>query len=293
MRAGRGRVADLRSDVLEALFPAPDVPGLRVRAVLERRPGVGVTFGGERLADGAPVEVTLFSVWLSHDARFQRRLAAARRHIGLSRPGLAPLLEVGRGDRGRYAVVAAPGGERLDRVLADGPLAPARVLALLEPVAAALETLHARALTHGDLRPRKIHVVRDAGVVAEAGLVDPLRSAHAQPERAGRILAATAPELLAGRAARPWTDVFGLAVVAYECLTGRRPFEPVTASGAEEAIRRTRSERREEGAATEPLERLDAPPELVDTLLRALDREPAARPHSPSALVAELAAALA
>jgi serine/threonine kinase PknH len=118
---------------------------------------------------------------------------------------------------------ALPGGRDLHAVLHDdGALTPARSVAVVRQVAAALDALHDAGIAHGDVRPEYILLADDdtvslteVGIAsAAAGVADGASDAraYAAPERAGDVTATRA------------ADVYSLACVLHECLTGTAPF---------------------------------------------------------------------
>jgi len=102
-----------------------------------------------------------------------------------------------------------------DQLREHGPLEPARAAWITAQVAAALDAAHAGGLLHRNVRPENIRFSADGS----AQLVE-FDSAHAGGDP--RYLA---PEWFTGGRIGPQTDVYALACVLYECVTGRPPFE--------------------------------------------------------------------
>ncbi len=199
-------------------------------------------------------------------------------------PGVVDLLDVVDDPPGVALVLAHLGGGSLRDVLDErGTLAPGEVVAVLEPVAAACAALARRGLVHGDLKPEHI-CFTEAG---EPVLVD-LGSASSIGEAPRTARSGTPayldPAVAAGAAPARTSEVFALAVVAYEALTGRLPHrgEPahVLAAAAAGSHRSLRSW---------PA----VPSAVADAVERGLDPDPAARPPEPALLVAALRAAVA
>jgi serine/threonine protein kinase len=116
----------------------------------------------------------------------------------------------------------------------EAPMAPARVAAILAPVAAALQLAHDHGITHRDLKPANIVVHRyesgervykviDFGLAAMKAASDETRLTD--PALFVGTLAYAAPEQIRGDEVTPATDIYSLAVIAYEMLTGTRPFD--------------------------------------------------------------------
>jgi serine/threonine protein kinase len=122
-------------------------------------------------------------------------------------------------------------GRVLSAILSEERLPFRRAIALLRTIASGLDALHAAGIIHGDVKPANV-IVDDAGnpTLIDAGiasLIHRLRPgesvgtpAYLAPERAGT---ASAPPSLTTR-----SDVYSFGVLAFELLTGRRPFVGTT-----------------------------------------------------------------
>src|SRR5215470_10301647 len=125
--------------------------------------------------------------------------------------------------------------EVLARVLAAGPLAPARAMDVLAQAAAGLQAAHAAGLVHRDVKPGNLLVGRSGQVkITDFGIA---HAAWSAPITQTGALVGTpaylAPERVTGGLATPASDLYSLGVVGYQCLTGAVPFDgapPVTAA---------------------------------------------------------------
>lgn len=145
---------------------------------------------------------------------------------------------------------------------------------ILRACAQALGHAHSRQIVHGDFKPSNVFVMPDAGVK----IVDFGAAAVSANDRS-RIPAATpayaSPEVLSGETPETRDDVFSLACVAYELLTGRHPFE-----------RKSAIEARDQGWVPQRAWNLSTPQWL--TLLSALSWQREQRPVEVESFVAGL-----
>ena len=167
--------------------------------------------------------------------RFKREALAAARLSG--EPGAITIFDVGEWDGRPFIVMEHVGGGSLEDCLRrDGAQPPGRALAWLEQAAAALDAAHRHGVVHRDVKPANLLLndrgevrVADFGIATAAGM-DSLTLTGTVLGTAGYL----SPEQARGERAGPASDVYSLAVVAYELLSGHRPFEndSVTAEAA-------------------------------------------------------------
>jgi tetratricopeptide (TPR) repeat protein len=173
-------------------------------------------------------------------------------------------------------------GLALAELAATGPMRSERALPILRAVAEALDHAHAEGVVHRDVKPANV-LVREDGVVklADLGIAKAVDATQITSE--GSVIGTLpymAPERLRGPGAGgPESDVYSLAAVAYELLSGHPPRDTTS----EEAVQRVPDLR-----AGWP----DAPAGGIAVLERALDPDPARRQPSAGRLVAELEAVL-
>jgi len=161
--------------------------------------------------------------------RFERE---ARTVAGLSSAThVVTIFDVGTWDGRPYLVMEyLPGGSLADRLAAEGVPATGTALRWLEQAARGIDAAHAAGIVHRDVKPANILLdARDNAKVADFGIaravgLDSLTTAGTVLGTAGYI----APEQARGERATPASDRYGLGVVAFELLTGSRPFERET-----------------------------------------------------------------
>jgi serine/threonine protein kinase/WD40 repeat protein len=162
-------------------------------------------------------------------ARFRRE---ARLVAALSEPHVIPIHAHGEIDGRLYLDMALIDGPDLKRVLADGPLSPARTVEILGQVATALDAAHAAGVLHRDVKPANILLDRQGTVyLADFGIARSLAEDVTKLTNTGDYIGTLdymAPERLmrgdSANAADAASDVYSLACVLFQCLTGRVPF---------------------------------------------------------------------
>jgi tRNA A-37 threonylcarbamoyl transferase component Bud32 len=201
-------------------------------------------------------------------ARFTREALAAARLSNA--PGAVTIYDVGEhADRPYIVMEYLPGGSLAERVDRQGAQPIGRALEWLHQAAVALDAAHANGIVHRDVKPAnlllddddRVHVA-DFGVASAAGLTS-LTDAGTVVGTAGYL----SPEQARGERATPASDRYALGVVAFELLTGSRPFERESATA--EALAHV-------SAPIPPASRFnpDLPPQVDDVLARALAKEP-------------------
>jgi serine/threonine-protein kinase len=178
------------------------------------------------------VAIKLLPANLSEDEDFQRRFrreahAAAR----LDSPHVVPIYDHGEIDGRLFVSMRLIAGRDLDTVLADGPLEPARAVRIIDHVAKALHAAHKVGLLHRDIKPSNILLddddfayLIDFGIARVADETRMTKSGHMIG-----TFQYIAPERLGSRAEEDArADIYSLACVLYECLTGHPPFDEAT-----------------------------------------------------------------
>jgi len=242
-------------------------------AELDRR--VAVKLLAERFVDDEGVR-----------ARFEREALAATRLSG--HPNVVTIYDVGEQDGRPFIVMELiPGGTVADRI-ERGDVSVDESLRWLEQTAAALDAAHAEGILHRDVKPANLLLNARGDVhVADFGIARVLDETAGLTETGAVIgtVGYLSPEQVAGERATTASDVYALGAVAYELLTGRRPFE--REAPAAEATAHLQSPVPSASAA------VGLPPAVDAVLERALAKDPAARFASAGALAAELRAATA
>ena len=171
-----------------------------------------------------------------------RFAAEARAIAALNHPHICSLFDTGFEEGRPYLVMEHLEGESLADRLARGPLPLRDLLGVAIEVAEALAYAHRNGIVHRDLKPANVYLARsggakllDFGLAAMRGASNTgLAQLATQPVRIteeGTIpgtLHYLAPERLDGRAADARSDIYALAAMLHEMLSGRRPFDAPT-----------------------------------------------------------------
>ena len=218
--------------------------------------------------------------------RFTREALAAARLSG--EPNTVTIFDVGEHNGRPYIVMEYLGGGSLDDILrAEGARPPEQVFTWLEEAARALDVAHREGVVHRDVKPANLlldaegHVhVADFGIASAAGMHS-LTMTGTVLGTAGYL----SPEQARGERAGPASDRYALAIVAWELLTGRRPFE--SESPTAEAAAHVNA------PIPSVCERSRLPCELDPVFTKALAKDPAERYGTADEFVAALRGAFA
>ncbi|WP_435830575.1 protein kinase domain-containing protein [Polymorphospora rubra] len=191
--------------------------------------GMGDVWRGTDEVLGRTVAVKILLPSLVEEPGFAERFRGeARTMATINHPGVVDVYDYGSDQQIAFLVMEYVEGDALSRTLGRvGRLTPARTMALVAQAADALQAAHEKGIVHRDVKPGNL-LVRPNGtlVLTDFGIA---RSAMvAQLTAAGSVLGTASyisPEQAAGGTATPASDVYALGVVAYQCLSGHRPFE--------------------------------------------------------------------
>jgi serine/threonine-protein kinase len=256
------------------------------------RGGMGEVFRAEDRDLGRVVAIKLLGDHYADSdsvrGRFTREARAVARLSNA--PSTVTIFDVGDHNGRPYIVMEyLPGGSLADRLEREGSQPVGRSLAWLAQAAAALDAAHANGIVHRDVKPANLLLDDDDRVkVADFGVAS--ATDLGSFTEAGTVVGTAgylAPEQARGERATPASDRYALAVVAFELLTGKRPFEresstaeamahvsapipPASASNAE--LPREVDDVLARGLAKEPQHRYGSAADLVDALRGALER---------------------
>lgn len=191
------------------------------------RGGMGEVWRAFDTVTNRVVALKLLPAHLADDQTFQERFRReAQAAAGLNNPHVIPIHDFGEIDGRLFVSMRLIEGRDLDAVLADGPLDPIRAVHIVVQVAKALHAAHRVRLVHRDIKPSNILLDEDdfaylidfgiaraageAGLTTTGGLIGTLHY--------------MAPERFSTGVADARSDIYALACVLYESLTGQRPY---------------------------------------------------------------------
>ncbi|HEX6679244.1 MAG TPA: serine/threonine-protein kinase [Gaiellaceae bacterium] len=255
------------------------------------RGGMGDIYRATDASLGRAVAIKLLAERYSSDdsirQRFTREALAAARLSG--EPYVITIFDVGEHAERPFIVMEyLSGGSLDDRIREDGAQEVGQALNWLEQAATALDAAHRHGVVHRDVKPANLLLdrngtvhVADFGIASAAGM-DSLTLTGTVLGTAGYL----SPEQAQGEQASAASDRYALAIVAFELLSGRRPFEneSVTAEAAAHV-----------NASVPSIAEIceDLPDELDSVFRKALAKEPTHRFQTAEDFVAAIRTALA
>ncbi len=257
------------------------------RYVIERelgRGGMAVVFLAQDIKHGRPVAIKVLRPELAAALGTERFLREIETSARLNHPHIVPLYDSGDAEGLLYYVMPYIEGETLrDRLARDGRLSLSEALHIVREVGSALSYAHSKDVVHRDIKPANILLAGGHAVVADFGIARAI-SASGGPGLTQAGIAVGTPQYMSpeqvvgsenldGR-----SDIYSLACVLYEMLSGAPPFEGQTA----QAIIAKRFK--------DPAPRLGAlnnsvPVDIRQAMLRAFATEPVERYDSATGFV--------
>jgi len=159
-----------------------------------------------------------------YEARFYQEAKAAG---GLNHPNIVTLYDIGRSGNIAYLTMELLEGKELRTLMTPGvPVDVADAVDIAIQVAEGLGYAHQCGVVHRDIKPANIMIVGGGRVkITDFGIAH-MRSAEVKTQT-GVVLGSPkymSPEQVLGKRAEPGSDIFSLAVIIYEMLTGNAPF---------------------------------------------------------------------
>jgi hypothetical protein len=237
---------------------------------------------------GAEVALKVVKPDIASDPTFRRRFdREVRIARTLRHPNLVAVLDFGEHDGSPYMVQRLmPGGSLEDEIERRTTLDLAMLSRVCIEVAGGLDAMHAAGLVHRDVKPGNILLdERGTAYITDFGLAKDIDgTVLTHRGQALGSLDYIAPEQVRGEELTSAADVYALACVMFECLSGKPPF--AHKRGIQVMFAHVRD------APGDPCaERLDVPPAVGAAVLRGLEKDAANRPQSAGAFAALLTSA--
>jgi serine/threonine-protein kinase len=162
------------------------------------------------------------------DPGFLERFRVEARHAArVDHVGIADVYDYGEGSGSAYLVMEIVSGDSLARIIEKRiRLTEIEVLSIVEQTAKALHAAHEDGLVHRDIKPGNL-LITPAGKVKITDFGIARVADQVALTATGQVMGTVqylSPEQATGKPATPSTDIYSLGIVAYEALTGRRPF---------------------------------------------------------------------
>jgi serine/threonine protein kinase len=270
------------------LAPGSIIAGYEVETVVGSG-GIGVLYRARQLRLDRPVALKLVEPEVAADPVVRERLRREARTVAsLDHPNVVPLYEAGEENGTVFIATRWVEGTELGALIREGgPLEPRRAARIAAQIASALEVAHEKGLVHRDIKPSNVivtaenHVyLTDFGLTKRAGSASGFTGASAMLGTIDYV----APEQIEGGEPDARGDVYGLACVLYEMLTGAAPFAGETGGMAKMWAHLN---------ADPPSvleKRFDVPDALDATLRSGLAKRPDGRPSAADFAASVLAA---
>jgi serine/threonine protein kinase len=261
--------------------------------------GMGKVYKAHDTVIGRDVAIKVLPIELADEpgyrARFRREAHTAAR---LTEPHVVPIHDTGEIEGRLYVVMPVIDGVDVQSLLKhDGAMSPQRAVRVIEQLAAALDAAHAVGLVHRDIKPSNALMARDGIVyLIDFGIAHDA-AATRLPSTGTMIgtLAYMAPERFTTGTADARGDIYALACVLYECLTGVKPFpgdsfeqqiaghltlDPPKPSSLDRTVPTGFDEVIAAGMAKQPDQRYQSAHELAAAARHALTSAPSGNPRT-------------
>ena len=284
------------------------IGGYTIESLLGRG-GMSTVYIAEDAKLGRKVALKIMSEELSENEAFRSRfIREAKMAANLEHPNIVPVYDAGEADDVLYLAMRVIRGTDLRRVITEeGPMDAERTTGIMRQIASALDAAHRAGLVHRDVKPANI-LLSHEGEEEHAYLSDFGLTKHVS-SRSGLTQTGTfmgtidyvAPEQIRGGEVDGRTDLYSLACVLYECLTGEVPFTKdqdvaILFAHLEDERPRVSAKRPDLSAAIDDVlaramakqkeERFATCLAFVDAARRALELAPAVRGTAPPTIFA-------
>jgi serine/threonine protein kinase len=263
------------------------IAGYRIDGVLGTG-GMAVVYRATQLSLNRPAALKVITSEAGDEPSFRERFRReGQLQAAIDHPHIVTVYEAGESEHGLFLAMRVVRGPTLKDLILSGQLDPGRAVRLLTQVAEALDAAHDVGLIHRDVKPQNILVgAHDHAYLADFGLTKAPGGSGLTEE--GQFLGTidyVSPEQARGGDATHCSDIYALAGVLCECLTGEVPFprpsEPAVLFAHMSDPPPRLSERRS-----------DLPPALDDVIARGMAKDSDDRPGSATEFMRDAGRAL-
>ncbi|MDE2490451.1 MAG: serine/threonine protein kinase, partial [Elusimicrobia bacterium] len=250
--------------------------------------GMGMVFEGTDRSLGRRVAIKKMREEIRFDPRERARFVSEAKTVAaLHHPNIVDIYAIAEDGDDVYLIFEYVDGRTVHDLLQGGRLAPEEAVKIVRASAGALEFAHERGVIHRDMKPSNVMLDAQGRVkVMDFGIARVAKDAMTRRSMTNTVAGTPpymAPEQEQGRV-RKESDVYALAVCAYEMLTGRLPFVGVGAGMLMNKVNMS---------YVPPSKEVDGLPEALDGVFeKAFQADPDKRYASPSEFASALAAAL-
>lgn len=230
-----GHMADSNADAEGGLKIGTTIDG---RYLIERelgRGGMGTVYLAERthmLGDKVVVKV-LLAKHLQNTYVVKKFRQEMESLLRLDHPGIVSLLDAGQTPQAApYLVMKYVEGRTLEEEIPPAGMELRRAASIIGQLGEALGAAHEEKIIHRDLKPKNVMLCKAKGGEEQVKVIDfgvaKIRDSLVAPSTVYQLTVGTAsymsPEQLEGKTVTPASDIYALGVIAYQLVTGRRPF---------------------------------------------------------------------
>lgn len=195
--------------------------------------GMAVVYRAVQRSLGRPVALKVLNPRLAADETFRARFRREGAMVAaLDHPSVVPVHDLGEVDGRLFLAMRLIEGVTLADRLDEGGVTADELRRVLRAVANALDAAHVAGVLHRDIKPQNVLLADDGlAYLADFGVARTASSELTRTREFFGSVSYVAPEQIRGEAIGPAADIYGLAVMAFECLTGSVPFRRDTDAG--------------------------------------------------------------
>src|SRR4051794_28563767 len=234
---------------------------------------MGVVYEARQIALGRKVALKILAGALGVGPAFKQGFRnEGRIQAAIDHPHIVTVFEAGEWEDSLFIAMRLVRGPNLKEMIIARELEGGRTLRILRPIAEALDAAHEAGLIHRDIKPQNILVgARDRAYLADFGLTKGIDDAGlTQTGQFVGTIDYIAPEQIRGEPATSACDIYALAAVLYECLTGAVP-SPKPSDAAVMYAHLS------EPPPLVTEQRPELPPNLDEVICKAMDKDPGGR----------------